>query len=828
MNRAQGKRGIFALTGSRQGLWLGPLALGLILVLSFYLRLYHLGCRPLYGDEPFNTVEVASRSLGQITTTNRGSTFYPLLVHLFLPLGKTEAAARLPAALFGFLSVLAIYLLARQFFGKIEGLIAAFFSSVSTYQIFFSQQARGYTGLLLFSILSLYFFWRGLHEGRVHFWVLYTLSTVIGIYFHFIFIMIIPIHAVFALTLIFMRWVQKRRKREVPSTRKISWGVVLSLFFILLLTFLLYLPVGQTPRQNSLFIYFSRGLSSFLSLELFRDPIRLMVMVIKRFLAYDQWPFFFFVQAGLALLGLISCLRSCRKTAVLFLSYWVLSFLLFVMSNPRRVYLTPPNANKFMMLLPLVFILAAKGLSAFHSFVASAISRLARIQRSPALKNALWVVIIIGPLLGEGVLLETYNAQIWQFYSLKRDGEINRYLASHVSRQEMIYFSDAPNRSDFYFVQPLPSPDTRSKKFMLFEDHVDSFITRDLSRRVGLFIVLNRSSLPGRDVSQVKALFHSDSVQEMSQYWVLHFPRDDITLYDRVGPMIDLLAGLPGIGEERKLESCLLLAKVHLLAQRTNEAWRELGRLDSLKSSLRARLKSDQESGFFKRHGLMVLSREKKSLSTRLQGLLQQKIGGLLMENAERVSLQGRIDDAIALQNEAEHLDPQTFRTSFWFHLSLGELYAKKGMKNEADSEFMEALLTRRTPREEISVLKNIRELHTLPRGFLVWKSNGICHLRWWSDERNTFIGTISSLRPIKKVRGFHLEPNDKCKISNNSLKFIGIAQNGRIEGINWFSETASRLSFLLRMDGRENIEKSVIILPGGIHPQGMPFVLGE
>lgn len=829
MSLAQGKRRIFSHAGSwKKSLLSGPLVLGLILVLSLCLRLYHLSSRPLYGDEPFHTVEVATHSLGHITTTNLGSTFYPLLVHLSLPLGTAETAARLPAALFGFLSVLAIYLLARRFFSKKEGLIAAFLMSVSTYQIYFSQQARAYTGFLLFSILSLDFFWRALHQGRVRFWLLYILSTAIGIYFHFIFLLVIPIHAFFALLLIFIRRVQKKTTKQVPP-RKIAWGVSLSLVCILLLTFLLYLRVGQAPRQNTLFIYFRRALSSLFSLEMFRDPLRLMVVVTKRFLAYDLWPLFFFVQLALFLIGLVSCFRNHRKIAALFLSYWVLSFVLFVMSNPRRVYLTPANANKFMMLLPFVFILMAKGLSALHSTFGLAISRQTRKQQSPAVRNALWIVMMISLLLAEGVSLETYNVQAWQFYSLKRDSEINRYIADHVTHQEVIYFSDAPNRSSFYYAQLLPSPDGRRKKLMLFEDHVDYFITRDLSRRVGLFVVLNRTGLPpGVDMSQVKGTFHSDSFKELSRYWVLHFPADQRTLYDRLVPMIDLLAGLPRTGEGQRRESYLLLAKVHLLAQRTDEALRELARLDSLKSSVQVGLMSDQDSGLFKTRGLMILSRDKKSRSTRLQGLLQEKIGGLLIEHAKRASLQGKIDEAIALQTKAGHLYPPPAGTAFGFHLSLGQLYSKKGMKNESDREFMEALLARHSPGEETHVLNNIRELHALPQGFLVWKSGEICHLRWWSAENTTVSGMITSRRKLRRAEGFQLERDDKYKLLENRLRFVGIAHDDIIKGIDLTGERSSQLSFSLKIGGRRKIEKSVIILPGGVHPPGMPFVLDE
>jgi tetratricopeptide (TPR) repeat protein len=223
----------------------------------------------------------------------------------------------------------------------------------------------------------------------------------------------------------------------------------------------------------------------------------------------------------------------------------------------------------------------------------------------------------------------------------------------------------------------------------------------------------------------------------------------------------------------------------------------------------------------------MKLSLEKESLSTMLQSMLQQKIEGLLIENADRSSLQGKIDDAIALQIKAERLNPQQSR-SFRFHLSLAEFYSIKGLKSEASREFVEALLWRRTPNEEIDVLNRIREIHSLPCGFFIWMTNGICHLRWWSDEKRTFDGAITSSPAIKKVREFRLKPDDKYRLLGNKLKFVGIAHNDRIEGIDLIVKSQTQLSCSFKIDGRQNIRENVLILPGEIHPQRMPFLLKE
>jgi mannosyltransferase len=119
-----------------------------VFVVAVYLRLYHLGSRPLYLDEPDNTVAVAVHSVSYIISTNFGSILYPLLLHFLLPLGQIELIARIPAALFGILSVWIIYLIEKTVLSRKEAILAALFSAVSTHFLYFSQQARGYSGLL--------------------------------------------------------------------------------------------------------------------------------------------------------------------------------------------------------------------------------------------------------------------------------------------------------------------------------------------------------------------------------------------------------------------------------------------------------------------------------------------------------------------------------------------------------------------------------------------------------------------------------------------------------------------------------------------------------
>jgi len=69
-------------------------------------------------------------------------------------LGESAFALRLPAVLFGVASLYAVYRFGRLVAGWREGLLAAGLVAVSYHHVWFSQNARGYTGLLLWTLLA--------------------------------------------------------------------------------------------------------------------------------------------------------------------------------------------------------------------------------------------------------------------------------------------------------------------------------------------------------------------------------------------------------------------------------------------------------------------------------------------------------------------------------------------------------------------------------------------------------------------------------------------------------------------------------------------------
>jgi 4-amino-4-deoxy-L-arabinose transferase-like glycosyltransferase len=145
----------------------------LILALAAFLRLYQFSTLPpgLWADEAMD-----GNSALEALETGHWSVFYPedngregLYVNSaalsIAAFGNTAVALRLPAAVFGILTVGGINLLAAEMFdSSVAGLFASFFLAVSFWHLAFSRLAFRAIAAPLFLIGSLYFLFLGMRR----------------------------------------------------------------------------------------------------------------------------------------------------------------------------------------------------------------------------------------------------------------------------------------------------------------------------------------------------------------------------------------------------------------------------------------------------------------------------------------------------------------------------------------------------------------------------------------------------------------------------------------------------------------------------------------
>jgi uncharacterized membrane protein len=158
----------------------------LILLLGVALRLYDLGAESYWIDEVYNIID-GQRSLDQIITFPRFDQppAYHFPLHFWIrAFGTAEVSVRLFSVLAGVCSMVLIYLIGHELFGKEVGLLGAFFMAIAEYQIYYSQEAKFYSFFELTTLLSFLFFIVTIKRGRLLYFALYVLASLIMVYSH--------------------------------------------------------------------------------------------------------------------------------------------------------------------------------------------------------------------------------------------------------------------------------------------------------------------------------------------------------------------------------------------------------------------------------------------------------------------------------------------------------------------------------------------------------------------------------------------------------------------------------------------------------------------
>lgn len=170
--------------------------LTLIVILGAILRLHHFNLSAIWNDEAYSANILSNNFLNlwsaTFDTANNPTFIYFLKIWSEL-FGTSALALRAMSIFFSLLSIIGIYYLGKLLFGKITGFWASFLLSVSHINIFYSNEARPYSLLILLTILSYYFFSSlilGQKKMKLNFF--YILLTTLGLYVHPWFFFLLP------------------------------------------------------------------------------------------------------------------------------------------------------------------------------------------------------------------------------------------------------------------------------------------------------------------------------------------------------------------------------------------------------------------------------------------------------------------------------------------------------------------------------------------------------------------------------------------------------------------------------------------------------------
>ncbi len=212
-----------------------------ILVGAGILRLYDLEEESLWLDECF-TLDYSSKPILSLVETLKKDVHpigYYLPQHLMVEyFGTGEISLRILSVFFGVLSVFLTYVLAKKIFSWKEGLLAAFFMSISYTSILYSQEAKMYSMFAVFFLLSIISFMRFIEKPSTFNTIFFSLSAVLLLYTHIIGLAIIAFYVLYYITSYILR---KRIDLIPPFVIQKDFSLV-KFYAALAIIFLLYLP----------------------------------------------------------------------------------------------------------------------------------------------------------------------------------------------------------------------------------------------------------------------------------------------------------------------------------------------------------------------------------------------------------------------------------------------------------------------------------------------------------------------------------------------------------------------------------------------------------
>lgn len=167
----------------------------LLLALAAALRFAWLGAEELWLDEA-QTVSAASRDLPSLGRTFAPPALYWVVLRSWLALfGAGEVALRSLSALFGVLTVPALYALARGLVGEAAARWAALFAAVTPLAVFYAREGRAYAMLSFLGLVAVWSLERaltGAASGRYQ--VVHALSVLAGTYTHYLGALLLPVN----------------------------------------------------------------------------------------------------------------------------------------------------------------------------------------------------------------------------------------------------------------------------------------------------------------------------------------------------------------------------------------------------------------------------------------------------------------------------------------------------------------------------------------------------------------------------------------------------------------------------------------------------------
>jgi len=151
-----------------------------ILIVYIFLAIYRIGNQSMWVDEVVSVQVASDESFFSPVIWFRQSPLYFALLHLWVQLGTSETILRFLSVFFGGVAVCLTYMLSVRLFNQRVAWIATTILATSPFLIWYSQEVRYITLMIVTSLFSMYAFHRALASNRRGWWVSYCCSLIVA------------------------------------------------------------------------------------------------------------------------------------------------------------------------------------------------------------------------------------------------------------------------------------------------------------------------------------------------------------------------------------------------------------------------------------------------------------------------------------------------------------------------------------------------------------------------------------------------------------------------------------------------------------------------
>ncbi|MHB0975758.1 MAG: glycosyltransferase family 39 protein [Candidatus Aquicultorales bacterium] len=334
--------------------------------IALALRLYNINAESIWFDEGWS-IKYSSMSfstmLKELLAKDYNPPLHSILLHFWIGLfGASEWAVRSLSAVFGTGAVAMTYVLAKQLYDREAAIMASLIMALSWFQIYFSQEARGYSLLVLLTLASFFFFVSLLKERTTAWYAGYAICTSLLIYTHAFGLLTLAVQNLYLALSVFTKGLG--RKQEFKRWLLTGWP-------------LLQLAV-LAAAAPWLATFFGKTTKAQVAEWVIPRPSPDVVPGTLATLAGSTWLLLFFIsmplmgaalayytvgkrQPGQAVESALAELREWGSTKTLLLALWF--FMPLATAFAVSQFASPIYADKYFIgSAPALFIFAARGI----------------------------------------------------------------------------------------------------------------------------------------------------------------------------------------------------------------------------------------------------------------------------------------------------------------------------------------------------------------------------------------------------------------------------------------------------------------------------------